>query len=131
MCAAFSGRLNNTYELAMHFSTSTFNTAQTCSCTFESAETCQTNGDITSNDCLLSDDIRASVNFVDNGILSCERGHIQASLYDPYNRAINYNITTNQSDIRYTNTAKIEYSLTQYSAYGNAHMEGNFSLISK
>ena len=131
MCAVFNDRLTNAHELTMRFNTSTLNTAQTCSCTFGPKDNCQRNREIVSNYCLLSNNIRASVNFVDNRILSCERGHIKLRVYDRNNWATNYTIIRNRSDIWYAITAKVEYSITQYSAHGNDHMEGFFSLISK
>ena len=115
----------------MQFDTSSFATGQVCSCTLGSVDACYIDGRRMSDDCLIGDDFRASISFVDNRILSCERGYIASTIVDNYNFTYpTYYIIRNFSR-NYVYAAVMKYSIAQWNVYANDYLQGNIALICK
>ena len=135
MCATFTEQLRNVASISINFSTSSLTKSRTCSCTIGAVDACGIGENWINDDCVNVGGITVFQSFVDNEVLSCNRGYFATSCRILGGRSTTwwpYDTVRNSTGYRdYPGSTHLRFTLGQYSMFGTAHLEGEVRMKSE
>ena len=133
MCTAFTEQLEDVTNIRLNFNTSPLTSSQVCSCTIATMDACNVDEIWTNNECVDIGDVVGFQSFVDNQVLSRDRGCLAATWRSSGGsppRWWGYDTVRNSSG-RYGATTQFRFRVGQFSAFGSAHLEGQVQMKSE